>query len=658
MVANKAYGNWDSPITAESLSEGATGGDITVDEATQSVYWVEVVTSEGGRGQIFSKRLGDSAKPVGLLPLEYNCRTRVHEYGGGSFQIKDGLLIFSNNADCRLYMVDLVNAPSTIVPLTHDNPFYRYADIEFDEAKRFIVCVREEHFENEEPKDVINTLVVIDLDTKEQQVIAQGDDFYSSPRLYRDQLTFVSWVHPNMPWDFTRLHHGKFEWKEGKFVADNIEWVVGKEIEESIVQPVFVNDTTIYFASDRSGFWNLYRFNPQTKQTELLFEKSLDQEFAGPAWRFNDSSFVPLRNDVTKLVCVYNKRLSLFDTTTKSFQELPIDYTHFSQLRTYGDNKLVLQVCSTTDISRIVDYDVTQQAITQELQVSSTGPVLDPSYISIGQELEFPTTNDKTAFCYYYPPKNPNYTQTDGLPPLRLLSHGGPTSNSDNAYSRRIQYWTTRGFAVADVNYGGSTGYGREFRNRLQLQWGIVDVDDCCNAALHLVKEGLVDGNKLAIEGGSAGGFTTLASVAFRNVFKAGCCLYGISDITLLAKETHKFESRYPDRLVGEYPKDKAVYEERSPLFSADHIQCPVIFFQGEEDRVVPASQSEIMVKTLKEKGIPVAYVLYPGEQHGFRRAENIKRTMELEQWFYGQIFGFPVEGVEGVEIFNFPASK
>jgi dipeptidyl aminopeptidase/acylaminoacyl peptidase len=421
---------------------------------------------------------------------------------------------------------------------------------------------------------------------------------------------------------------------------------------------LFVNDTTIYFASDRSGFWNLYRFNPQTKETELLFEKPLDEEFAGPAWRFNDSYFVPLKNDTTKLVCAHSTCLSLFDTTTKTFEQLPIDYTHFSQLRAYCDNKLVVQVCSTTEISRIVTYDVAKKCITQELQVSSTGTPLDPSFISIGQEIEFPTNDDKTAFCYYYAPKNPNFTNAEGLPPLRLLSHGGPTGNTDNAYSRRIQYWTTRGFAVADVNYGGSTGYGREYRNRLQLKWGIVDVDDCCNAALHLVKQGLVDGNKLAIEGGSAGGFTTLASVAFRNVFKAGCCLYGISDITLLAKETHKFESRYLDRLVGEYPKDKAVYEERSPLFSADHIQCPVIFFQGEEDRVVPASQSEIMVETLKEKGIPVAYVLYPGEQHGFRRAENIKRTMELEQWFYGQIFGFPVEGIEGIEIFNFPSSK
>jgi hypothetical protein len=238
MVAAKPYGNWDSPITAESLSDGATGSDITVDEATQSVYWVEVVPSEGGRGQIFSKRLGSNEKPVGLLPLDYNCRTRVHEYGGGSFQIKDGLLIFSNNTDCRLYIVDLVNDPTAIEPLTHKNPLYRYADIEFDQAKRFIVCVREEHFENEEPKDVVNTLVAIDLTTKEQQVIAQGDDFYSSPRLYQNQLTFISWIHPNMPWDFTRLHYGKFEWKDSKFAIDNVEWVVGKEIDESIVVSV------------------------------------------------------------------------------------------------------------------------------------------------------------------------------------------------------------------------------------------------------------------------------------------------------------------------------------------------------------------------------------------------------------------------------------
>lgn len=386
----------------------------------------------------------------------------------------------------------------------------------------------------------------------------------------------------------------------------------------------------------------------------------MEQDFVGPAWRFNNSDYTPLESDASKLVVINKNFLAILDTKLKTLTNLNCKYDHFTYIRVYldeeGNEYVIGDMSSPTEPSQICSYDIKNQSIAH-IHRKSVATRLDPEYLSVGEEVIFPTTNGKSAYCYYYAPKNPKF-KGDGLPPLRVLSHGGPTGSTDNSYSRAIQYWTTRGFAVADVNYGGSTGYGREYRNRLQLNWGIVDVDDCCNAALYLADQGLVDRNKLAIEGGSAGGFTTLASLAFRKVFQAGCCCYGISDITLLAKETHKFESRYPDRLIGEYPKDKAVYEERSPLFKADEIECPVIFFQGSEDKVVPPSQAEVMVNALKQKNVPVAYVLYQGEAHGFKRAENIKRTMELEQWFYGQIFGFPVEGIEGVEIYNFPSNK
>jgi dipeptidyl aminopeptidase/acylaminoacyl peptidase len=391
-----------------------------------------------------------------------------------------------------------------------------------------------------------------------------------------------------------------------------------------------------------------------------LFEKPIEQDFVSAFWRFNPSDYVPLKSNPHQLIVVNNDSLAILDTQQKSLTNLECKYDHFADLRVYLDNEgneyLLGNMSSTTEPQEVVSYDIKKQSIFN-VHLKTAATRLEPEYLSVGKEIAFPTTDGKIAYCFYYAPKNPKY-KGEGQPPLRVLSHGGPTAATDNSYSRGIQYWTTRGFAIADVNYGGSTGYGREYRNRLRLQWGIVDVDDCCNAALYLADQGLVDRNKLAIEGGSAGGFTTLASVAFRDVFSAGCSLYGISDITLLAKETHKFESRYPDRLIGEYPKDKDVYIERSPLFKADSIKCPVIFFQGAEDRVVPASQAEVMVKALKENGVPVAYVLYEGERHGFTRAENIKRTMELEQWFYGQIFGFDVEGVEGVEIYNFPQKK
>jgi dipeptidyl aminopeptidase/acylaminoacyl peptidase len=383
----------------------------------------------------------------------------------------------------------------------------------------------------------------------------------------------------------------------------------------------------------------------------------LNQEFVGPAWRFNDSDYKPFKSSSDKLLVINKESLAILDKQAKTLTNLKCKYTGFSYMDTYvdenGDEVVISNMSSTTEPRELIAYNTNKEVILHVHQ-KSTAPTLESQYISIGKEIEFPTTNGKTAYCYYYEPTNPDY-EGDGLPPLRVLGHGGPTGHTSNDYNRGIQYWTTRGFAIADVNYGGSTGFGREYRNRLHKNWGIVDVDDCCNAALYLAEQGLVDRNKLTIEGGSAGGFTTLASLAFRKVFQGGCCRYGISDITLLAKETHKFESRYPDNLIGEYPKDKAIYEERSPLFSADNIDCPVIFFQGSEDKVVPPSQAEVMVNALKENGIPVAYVLFEGEAHGFRRAENIKRSMELEQWFYGQIFGFPVEGIEGVEIFNFP---
>ncbi|KAI9469670.1 MAG: Alpha/Beta hydrolase protein [Benjaminiella poitrasii] len=657
VVDIKPYGAWPSPITAESLSSSAEATDTCVDNGY--IYWCESVAHEKGRGQIFRQPIKSTAtdqQPEALLPAGYNCMTRVHEYGLGAFKVSNGLVVFSNNDDARLYtLID-----NDIKPLTQPNKLYRYADLAIDKQNRFLVCIREEHFPNEQPKDVVNVLVSIDLTSGKETVIAQGEDFYSFPRLSsKNDLTFVCWKHPNMPWDFTRLYHASTTYENEQLVLHDLTCVAGDEIEESISQPEFGIDDTLYFASDRSGFWNLYSFDGE--KVELLLDTPLEQEFVGPMWRFNPSDYTPLKSNAHQLLVVNKDSLALLDRQTRTMTNLACRYDHFSNLRIFldtdnGTEYVIGNMSSPTEPTELVLYDILRQNIAYRHK-KSAATRLEPEYVSIGQEIAFPTTNGQTSYCYFYAPKNPNYTG-EGLPPLRVLSHGGPTSATNNSYKRAIQYWTTRGFAIADVNYGGSTGYGRAYRNRLHGQWGVVDVDDCCNAALYLADQQLVDRNKLAIEGGSAGGFTTLASLAFRQVFQAGCCRYGISDITLLAKETHKFESRYPDRLIGEYPKDKATYIERSPLFKADEINCPVIFFQGAEDKVVPPSQAEVMVNALKKNGVPVAYVLYDGEAHGFRRAENIKRTIELEQWFYGQIFGFPVEGVEGVEIYNFPSNK
>ncbi|KAI8344028.1 Alpha/Beta hydrolase protein [Chlamydoabsidia padenii] len=664
MVETKPYGSWTSPISAESLASGKVASDVCVDAKTQSVYWCEVVPSEGGRGQIFKQSLvEESGKPQALLALGFDCRSRVHEYGGGGFIVNNGLLVFSNDADFSLYTLDVTDANAQPRRVTELNKWVRYGDFCLDAHHNFVIAVAEKHFENEEPKDVVNTLVAIQLASGKTKVLAEGCDFYSSPRLSNDgrSLTFVSWIHPNMPWDYTQLSYASVSYSENDSVVIDSLTLVNPGIEESIVQPEFGIDNTLYFASDRSGFWNLYRYNVNTKQVELLLPSPLDQEFAGAQWRFCTYWYCPFKTDATKLLCLNKDSLAILDTTTKTLTNLPMEYSHFDQLRTYGnkqdgDNKelIVVNASSTTTPTDLISYDISSQTIQSVLKPSSV-PKIDPTFISVGKEIAFPTTDGKVAYCYYYEPKNPNFVCSEGAPPLRVLSHGGPTASTTNDYASVIQYWTTRGFAIADVNYGGSTGYGREYRNRLKRSWGIVDVDDCCNAALYLAEQGFVDKKKLAIEGGSAGGFTTLASLAFRDVFNAGVCKYGISDITLLAKETHKFESRYPDQLIGEYPKEKHIYEERSPLFKADKINCPVIFFQGQEDKVVPPAQSEVMVNALRKKGVPVAYCLYEGEGHGFRRAENIKRTMELEQWFLGQTFGFDVDGIEGIPIDNFP---
>ncbi|KAI9251742.1 Alpha/Beta hydrolase protein [Phascolomyces articulosus] len=655
MVTVKPFGAWPSPVSADSLAAGLSASDITEDQ--QTVYWNEVVPSEQGRGQIFSRRLATGGEPKPLLPLGYSCQTRVHEYGGGSFTVHNGFVVFSNDKDKRLYSVDTTTG--AIEPITKDsNGLLRYADMRLSDDNTWLVAIEEIHKEQEEPKDVINRLVSIRVSDGSIHVLAEGHDFYSTPKLSGHTLAFLSWDHSNMPWDYTQLNIAGI-------TTDGARLTTLKQVptvQESFVQPEFGADGTLYVASDRSGFWNLYRYVPNDDSIELLLPEALEQEFAGPSWRMNASYFSPFISDPSKIVCGNKDKLAILDTKAKTLNNIePLSqFITFSYIHSYRDESsgqeiIVTNATSASAPCELIAYNTSDSKI--NVLRPSTAPPLDRSFVSVGQEIEFPTTFGKTAYAYYYPPVNPDYTGPENTkPPLRVLSHGGPTANTDPGYVRSIQYWTTRGFAIVDVNYGGSTGYGREYRNRLKKQWGVVDVDDCCHAALYLAKQGLVDSEKLAIEGGSAGGFCVLAALAFRDVFKAGCCQYGISDITLLAKETHKFESRYPDQLIGEYPKDKAIYEERSPLFSADKIKCPVIFFQGAEDKVVPPSQSEIMVNALKEGGVPVAYVKYEGEAHGFRQAKNIKRTVELEQWFYGKIFGFPVDDIEGVTIYNFPS--
>jgi len=639
-VQTAPYGSWKSPITADLIVAGTIGlGSIALDG--EDIYWIEGRPAEAGRNVIV--RRTPDGKIADVTPSPFNVRTRVHEYGGGAFTVKDGTIYFSNFADQRLYQQTGASQPQALTP----EAALRYAEAVIDSHRGRMICVREDHTDgSHEP---VNTLVSINLKQGEDvQVIASGCDFYSSPRLSPDysKLAWLSWNHPNMPWDGTQLWVAQFE-EDGSL--GEAECVAGG-IDESVFQPEWSPDGILHFVSDRTGWWNLYCWRDQEIQPLCLMEA----EFGLPQWVFGMSTYGFESAD--RLICTYSQEgisyLASFDLQRKQLEVIETPYTSISSLHV-ARGQAVFLGGSATEPTAVVRLDLTNGAI-NELRRSSQLEI-DDGYLSKPQTIAFPTEEGLTAYGFFYPPQNQDYAAPTGeKPPLIVKSHGGPTASTSSTFNLKIQFWTSRGFAFLDVNYGGSTGYGREYRQRLQDQWGIVDVDDCANGAKYLAQQGEVDGERLAIAGGSAGGYTTLAALTFRDVFKAGASYYGVSDLEVLAKETHKFESRYLDGLIGPYPDRQDLYQARSPIHFTEKLSCPVIFFQGLEDEVVPPNQAKMMVEALKQKGLPVAYVTYEGEQHGFRRAENIKRTLEGELYFYSRVFGFELsDAIEPVAIEN-----
>ncbi|MBN2389716.1 MAG: S9 family peptidase [Anaerolineae bacterium] len=647
------YGAWKSPLTSDlivSRSIGLGGGKFDGDD----VYWLEGRPAEAGR-YVIVRRTPDGASADGgtsdVTPPPFNARTRVHEYGGGAVLVDNGIVIFSNFADQRLYRVVTGGTPSGVPDaITPEMPL-RYADCVVDPARNRLICVREDHSETAlaEHGEAVNTIAAIALDGSERQhVLVSGNDFYATPRLSPDgnTLAWLTWRHPNMPWDGTELWIAEIQ-PDGTLA--NAVLVAGGE-NESIFQPSWSPDGRLYFVSDRSGWWNLYRLN--NGKTERLV--AMEAEFGAPQWVFGISTYA--FESTERIICTYTKDsidyLASLDTTTKTLTTLDTPYTSIGGIQA-APGKVLFGGASPTRAGALVYLDLTtgEQTILKRTNAID----VDPGYLSTPQSIEFPTTGGLTAYGIYYPPHNQDYTAPEGeKPPLLVLSHGGPTGATSSAFSLGVQYWTSRGFAVLDINYGGSAGYGRAYRERLNGQWGVVDVDDCANGARYLVEQGLVDPNRLAIRGGSAGGYTTLCALTFRDVFKAGASRYGIGDLEAMATDTHKFESRYLDNLIGPYPERRDLYVERSPIHHIAGLNCPVIFFQGLEDKVVPPNQAEMMVEALRAKGIPVAYLPFEGEQHGFRRAENIKRSLDAELYFYGRIFGFELaDPVEPVEIEN-----
>ncbi|PYS63176.1 MAG: peptidase [Acidobacteria bacterium] len=638
------YGSWKSPITSDLIVKESIGlGQVKMDG--NDIYWIEMRPSEGGR-QVIVRR-ATAGQNIDVSPREFNARTRVHEYGGGDYVAHDATVYFSNFADQQIYKQSAESAPRIISKDSIDSSV-RYADAVMDERRDRIICIREDH--RREGREAVNELVAIPNDGNiEARVLVSGRDFYSSPRISPDgsRLAWLAWNHPNMPWDGCELWIGKFDY--GGAIVD--QRLIAGGPRESIFQPEWSPDGGLHFVSDRTGWWNIYRAS-EHGSVENLCER--EAEFGVPQWVFGLSTYAFESAD--KIVCTFAERgiwrLGLIDTRALALERIDVPYADIGYLCA-AQGRAMFRAGSPSEPFAIVEMDLANRK-TKVLQRANKIQI-DPGYISEPQPIEFPTEHGLTAHGFFYRPKNSDFHgPANETPPLLVKSHGGPTSAAVASLQLGIQYWTSRGIAVLDVNYGGSTGYGRDYRERLNTAWGIVDVDDCVNGAKFLAACGEVDGNRLMIDGGSAGGYTTLCALTFRDDFKAGASHYGVSDLEALELDTHKFESRYSDTLIGPYPERRDLYTERSPINFTDRLSCPVIFFQGLEDKVVPPNQAEMMVEALRKKGLPVAYVAFEGEQHGFRRAENIKRSLDGELYFYSRVFGFELaDEVEPVPIEN-----
>ena len=644
MVQATPYGSWRSPITSDLIVSSSIGlRALRLDGP--DIYWSELRPKEGGRQLVVRYGPEDEIGSVtDVTPTPYNVRTRVHEYGGGAYVVHKGAVYFSNFADQRLYVQKTAGEePIALTPEVTPSAGLRYADAVIDAKRERLICVLEDHRQSGE---AVNAIATIPLSGGIPKILVSGNDFYSSPRLSPDgtELAWITWNHPQMPWDGTELWSAQVQ-PDGSL--SHPRHLVGNT-KESVCQPKWSPSGTLHFISDATGWWNLYRW--EGERGEPLFP--MEAEFSGPQWNFGQSSYG--FEDSRTILCTYTeqgiRKLSRLDTLARSMDEIEIDYCGIGSLQV-GKGFAVFLGASTTRPSELVRLNLDTLAMTV-LRKSSTLEI-EPGYLSEPEVISFPTTGGFNAYGIYYKPQNKDYeTLVSEQPPLLVKTHGGPTAAASKALNPSIQYWTSRGFAVLDVNYGGSTGYGRAYRNRLKKRWGIVDVEDATNGALYLVEQAKADKDRLAIDGGSAGGYTTLAALTFKDVFKAGASYYGVSDMSSLAEETHKFESRYLDSLVGPYPEKKEIYDQRSPINAVDKLSCPIIFLQGAEDKIVPPNQAEKMVDALKEKGIPVAYLLFEGEQHGFRKAENIKRALDAELSFYAQIFGFELaDDIEPVEI-------
>jgi dipeptidyl aminopeptidase/acylaminoacyl peptidase len=640
------YGTWKSPVTARTVAAGALRlGGIALDG--NDVYWIEGRPRDGGRNVVV-KRSADG-RIADVTPAGTNVRTRVHEYGGAACTVCRGSIYYSEFADQRLYRLEPGGTPEPLTPPGH----WFYADGSIDESRQRLVCVREDHTAT--GGEAVTTLVSLPLagPTTAGEVICSGHDFYSTPRFSPDgsRLSWLAWRHPNMPWDGTELWVADVE-RDGTLEPPTR--VAGSDTE-AIFQPGWSPDGTLYFVSDRTGWWNLYRVRDHEAEPVCAMSK----DFGRPQWQLGMSTWAFA--DRSRLVVAYQElgrwRLATIDSQTGAFTPVPMNLEPGENVAATRSHAVFVGG-SVAAPDAIVRVELATGAV--ETIRAASDVALDTDYLSAPEPIEFPTEGGLTAHAFYYAARNRDFTGSPGeRPPLIVISHGGPTASTSTRLNLEVQYWTSRGFAVVDVNYGGSSGYGRAYRRRLDRQWGIVDVADCVNAATYLATHGQADPDRFIIRGRSAGGYTTLAALAFRpDVFKAGASYYGISDLEAMARETHKFESRYLDNLIGPYPAQRDIYRARSPIHFVDRLACPLIFFQGLEDEVVPPNQAQMMADAMRARGVPVALLTFEGEQHGFRKDATIVSCLEAELYFYSAVFDLvPADRLSPIAIDNLDPS-
>lgn len=631
------YGTWTSPIPPEKVARGSVTITAMIPDG-EDTYWCELRPQNRGRSTIV--RRSPSGTLQDMTPPEFNVRSLVHEYGGGSFTVTNGVIYASNGSDSALYVVKAGNPPVKLTegqtkvgaPGQEKWKGTRFADLHT--SSHGLVAVGEHH---EPGRPVENFLALIDTKSGKHQKIAEGSDFYSSPAVSKDgkQLAWISWNHPHMPWSRTELWTATIG--DDGFLVNPTR--IAGENPEAILSPQWAPDGTLYFVSDRnSGWWNIHRFLDGKIENVC----PLDAEVGEPLWVFGRPPYAFLEEQI---IFSFNSQgqwgLGILNPQTKQWQSIARPAVVIHQLRSsqgyvsyleeYPDQETaIIQIKTLKDTPHTaLNTNITITSIHQDKLT------VDEGDISIGQHIEFPSGN-RTAFGFYYPPCNKDFQGNQNtLPPLLVTIHGGPTAQAKSSFNVKHQYWTSRGFAILDVNYGGSTGYGRSYRQLLDHNWGIVDVEDCTNGALFLAAKGIVDRNHLFIRGGSAGGYTTLAVLTKTTAFRAAASYYGVADVTALALDTHKFEASYNDELLGKYPEKKELWEERSPIHSVHKISTPLIIFQGEQDTIVPKNQSIMIYDALKSRNIPVEMHLYQDEGHGFRQAATICHSLTKEAEFY-----------------------